>query len=130
MDVSNLDLKDLATVITAVTSLVAAVGVILVKLQANKNTDKIEQTRNVLEENTAATFQTQQDVLTLKDTADATHSLVNGEHAEALNGWAKTAAKVAELTHDPRDKLMATEIANRRDTHQVAVKMAEDDKGG
>lgn len=120
--------KDVVAVLTAVTSLVAAIGVILVKMQANSNTQKIARTENAVRDNTAATFQTQQDVLTVKDVADATHLLVDGAHSRALRGWAEATQRVAELTGDPKDKLHAADIANQRDANQVAGKPLDEKK--
>lgn len=123
-----MDVKDVVALVTALTSFVAAIGVILVKMQSNSNSQKIARTEHAVRDNTAATFQTQQDVLTVKDVADATHLLVDGAHSRALRGWADATQRVAELTNDPKDKLHAAAVANQRDANQVTGKPLDEKK--
>ncbi len=117
-----MDAKDIAQIITAVTSLVAAIGVIVVKLQQNKNSQKIDRTEDSLRHNTMATVQTLHDVQGVKDVTDQTHLLVDGKHATALMGWATVAQRLADITNDPKDRLLAAEVANRRDEHQMMIR--------
>ena len=117
----------ITVVALAVTAVANVILQVLARLDAAKTAKKVEEVKETLEVEKAATTEKLNDIAKV---ADATHTLVNSSMSAQLKISAVALRRIAELTNHPEDKAAAVlaEKMDKEHTVKQAVVDAKDAK--